>query len=61
MFLHTQFLQIFTGSLHSLLPRLYWDMGIYGVHSGLGVSSLFDLHCMLCGVVLIAENLFVFI
>lgn len=27
-------------------------MDIYGVHSGLAVSSFFDLQCMLWGVVL---------
>lgn len=48
-------MQIFTGPLPTLLQRarLYWDMDICGVHSGLSVSSLFDLQCMLCGVTLI--------
>lgn len=52
-------MQLFTWSLPTLLSRtrLYWDSAICGVHGSLGVSSLFDLQCMLCGLVLIGENL----
>lgn len=59
MFLQTEYLQIFTGSLPTQLPtaRLCWDVDISGAHSGMDVSSLFDLHCVLHEILLKGENL----